>query len=424
MKVFITFIGLCFSLQCIYSQEIRHKPIKQLLYEQHYDEAVDAIEDSLAKDSTSHVLYYQLGKAWLGLDNYPAALRCFQKSHQSDTSFIPSMKELGLLYDYMGQPKKAIAFFQEIMTLRPEDHKVMSDLARIYKSNGYYPEAIQQYLYLIEDFPDNYLYHKNVGECYLKKNYRIEAWKYFSSAHSLNPNDLDIILRLGNLTVKSGNYLEGIAYTTHGLTIDSTSIPLLKLNGYLHMLNVHSDTAIQRFEQCLALGDSSFFTNKYLGLSHYQKEEFDYGAKYLAVAVELDSSDVENYYYYASALSKALYKKKSIEAFEKLLQILEPPQDLLVDIYTALSENHSYLNQHEIALSYELDLIELDGNPIWYLRVASHYDYHKGDGKKAISYYQKFIDEMAEESANPFVEVARNRITKIREDMFFSGDIN
>lgn len=87
------------------------------------------------------------------------------------------------------------------------------------------------------------------------------------------------------------------------------------------MLSVHSDTAIQRFEQCLALGDSSFFTNKFLGLSHYQKEEFDYGAKYLAVAVDLDSSDVENYYYYASALSKALYKKKSIEAFEKLLQI-------------------------------------------------------------------------------------------------------
>ncbi len=424
MNRFITFMGLFFSFHCIYSQEFERKPIEQLLYEQHYNEAVEAIEDSLAMDSTSHVLHYQLGKAWLGLDNYPAALRCFQKSHHSDTSFIPSMKELGLLYDYMGQSKMGIALFEKIMTLRPEDQRVISDLARMYKRNGYYPEAIQQYLYLIEDYPDNYLYHKKVGECYLKMNYRVEAWKYFSNAHALNPDDLDILLRLGNLAVKSGNYLEGIAYTKHGLTIDSTSIAMLKLNGYLHMLNVHSDTAIQRFEQCLALGDSSFFTNKYLGLSHYQKDEFDYAAAHLAVAVELDSSDIENYYYYASALSKALYKKKSIDAFQKLLKILEPPKDLTVDIYTALSENHSYLNQHEVALSYELDLIELDGNPIWYLRVASHYDYQSGDGKKAISYYQKFIDEMEEESANPFVEVARNRITKIREDLFFHGDIN
>lgn len=424
MKTLFVTVFLSFYVYFSYCQQKENKPVNQLLYEGFFEEAVLVIQDSLRTDSVNPVLYYQLGKAFLGLDRYPHALNSFKKSHQADTAFIPSLKELGLLYDYMGQSKKSIAFFQKVLVLEPNSYGIMSDLARIYKNNGFYLDAIQLYLYLIQSFQDNYVYHKNLGECYLKKNNPIEAHKYFSSAHELNPADLDVIIRLGNLTVKTGNYPEGIAFTRHGLNIDSTNIDLLKLNGYLHMLHEHSDTAILRFERCMALGDSSFFTHKYLGLSHYQKDEYDDAARYLAVSAKLDSSDIENYFYYASALSKALYKKEAIEAFEKLLQILEPPGDLLVDVYTALAENYRYLSQSEEALTYELQLIELDGNPIWYIRVASFYDYRNRDGKKAISYYQQFIDQMGEESTNPYVEVAKNRIQKIKEDMFFQGDLN
>ena len=424
MKVFITVFFVIVTAQIIHSQENRHTPVQQLLYDGNYAEAVIAISDSLKIDSVNHLLYYQLGKAQIGLDNYTDALNSFMQSHMTDTLFIPSMKELGLLYDYMGQPKKAVAFFQKILKVKPENREISSDLARIYKSNGYHLEAIQLYLYLIQDYPDNYVYHKNLGECYLKKNYPVEAWKYFSIANSLNPGDLRVIQRLGNLAIKSGNYIDGIALTSGGLSIDSSNVPLLKLNGYLHMLSENPDTAIVRFKQCQLLGDTSFFTLKYIGLSYFQEEEFDSSAFFLEHALQLDSMDVEANYYYATALGKALYKKESIKAFQNLLNILEPPQEMLVDIYSGLQKNFSYLSDHKKSLYYMLKLTEIDDNPIWYLRVASYYDYRNRDNKKAITYYQKFLDVIGDAAKNPYVEVANNRISKIREDMFFQGNTN
>lgn len=424
MKRLLFLFSLLLIVPHTFCQYQANVTLKQLLYDGKYEEAVIAALDSLESDASDPAVHYQLAKAYLGKSEYPKAFQHFKTAYRLDTMFMAALKEVGLMYNYMGQTKSAIRCFSQLIEHEPENHQAWVDLARIYRSNGYYVEAIQLYLNLIHHYPENYVYHKNLGDCYLKKNNPVKAFEFYEKAHQLNPKDLEVILRLGNLTIKSAQFNDGIEFTETGLSIDSSNTPLLKLNAYLYMLNESSDTAISRFNKCLALGDSSFFTHKYLGLSYYQKSIYDSAVVYLEQAALLDTTEIENYYYYATALSKALYKKESIDVFEKLLKTIQPSPDLVVDIYSGLAENHTYLNKHDDAITYELLLVELDDNPIWTLRVASYYEYKKKNYQKAISYYQRFIDEMGEGSENPYVKVAKNRITNMREDLFFEGKLD
>lgn len=424
MKRLLFLLSLVLIVPHTFCQHQANITLKQLLYDGKYEEAVIAALDSLESDASDPAVHYQLAKAYLGKNEYPKAFQHFKTAYKLDTMFMGALKEMGLMYNYMGQTKSAIRCFSQLIEHEPENHRAWVDLARIYRSNGYYMKAIQLYLNLIHHYPENYVYHKHLGDCYLKKNNPVKAYEFYAKAHQRNPQDLEVILRLGNLTIKSEQFNEGIEFTETGLSIDSSSIPLLKLNAYLYMLNESSDTAIYRFNQCLAMGDSSFFTHKYLGLSHYQKETYDSAIVYLEQAALLDTTEIENYYYYATALSKALYKKESIAAFEKLLSMIQPSPDLLVDIYSGLAEIYNYLNKSDDAIKYELLLVEMGDNPIWTLRVASYYEYKKKNYHKAISYYQKFIDEMGEGSENPYVKVAKDRIVKIREELFFEGKLD
>lgn len=396
-----------------------------LIFNKQYDEALVHIDSILLHEEASADLCYKKGLIHAQRYEYIHAIECYDRAHFLDSFNLTYAEGLADLYQKTGQQTKAMALYCSIIKTDSTSFLVRNKLATLLYKSGNKSDALQHYLYLADDYPGNYYYQKRLGDCYSKMNYPHLAIRHYQKAHELNPDDLEVVTRLANFWIKSGEYEAGLHLTGLALKKDSAYLPVLKLNAYLNMLTNRTDSALIQFEKVLALGDSSAFVHKYHGLSHYQFENFDGAWKSLKQSLSKDSTDLEAHFYYAASLSHALYKNEAVNEFEHLLEKLKPPKETLVDIHSGIAEAYFYLKRPEEALQQYFILSELEPkNTIWFLRIGFHYDHVKNNKAKAREYYTRYLDLIENDSAlmnNPYTEVVRNRLMRMEEDDFFEG---
>ena len=92
-------------------------------------------------------------------------------------------------------------------------------------------------------------------------------------------------------------------------------------------------TAVKRYESLKELGDRSFLTLYYLGVSHYGDNWF-YGAyDNLKEAYQKNPMDVNVLYYLAKASARTSWKKEGVEYMEEAFRIAVPSDSMMVRLY-------------------------------------------------------------------------------------------
>ena len=173
----------------------------------------------------------------------------FQKLLNEDQVSLEAMYYRGNYFLYgLGNPNKAIAEFEKILTRNPNFTLAHYDLAVAYRDLGMPEKAIAQYektLELAPDFPEAL---SNLGGYYFRSGKLDQSVDLFKKAVQVYPNFIQALSNLGAALNKQGQPGEAIAHLKKALSLDPEfAIANFNLGNSLFALN-RLDEAHKRFE--------------------------------------------------------------------------------------------------------------------------------------------------------------------------------
>lgn len=103
-----------------------------LLFQQNrLEEAIEALDRSLALQPTLATALVNRGTVALTQQDLPAAQGFLEKAIAADPNSVPAYANLGLIYGQQGQLQQARAMFQRVLQIQPSDQRARAMLAQI-----------------------------------------------------------------------------------------------------------------------------------------------------------------------------------------------------------------------------------------------------------------------------------------------------
>lgn len=110
--------------------------------------------------------------------DFKLKIKNFDPENTSDTT-IPFYVEVGRAQENLGQLGDALKTYQKAKKIYPRSQAIENNIGRLYERVGEYEKAVEQYLYIAEEFQEpRYIY--DVTWVYIKTKDRKNAEKYFN----------------------------------------------------------------------------------------------------------------------------------------------------------------------------------------------------------------------------------------------------
>ncbi len=361
----------------------------------------------------------------------------------------------------MGEPGKAIQTLQDAWKLYPEEGRISRMLAGQYFDAGDYVKAWNGYLMLVEkdstdvaswlkladiaSFRQSYKHAIHaleqvlvidslnlnslmmMGEI-LNRHNNSGAVVYYERAYRVYPNNQKAAYALGNLYIQSKDSWKTIAICEHMLELDSTSIKFRKLLGYAYYKTGDPFLAVSQFGYAIDLGDSTVFTFKFKGISHYLAIDFDGAIESLQTAVEKDTMDAEVHFFLGASLATSTSKKEAMYHLDKSLELMQPEPGIASRIYSEQGNLMRLEEEYEKAYALYNQAWEADSTNLMSLYfMASILDNSMHLSEESLVDYQRYLDHLDRlpRSENPNSQtisirsIVEDRIIALKEELFF-----
>jgi tetratricopeptide (TPR) repeat protein len=182
-----------------------------LLEQFKHKEAADAFRRALQLDPGLTIARINLGIALFNVPDLPAA----QKELQTAATLAPKAPQphyvLGLAAKSQNRPEEAIAAFQKVLLLDPNDVGANVNLGQLYAQQRKYAEAIALLRVAITAEPYNATALYNLGTSLMRSNARDEGQKVIAQFQELRQRGTGTTL--GANYLEQGRYAEAIAST-------------------------------------------------------------------------------------------------------------------------------------------------------------------------------------------------------------------
>lgn len=411
----------------------QYDSISNYIQQYEYQEAINQI-DKIVNYSADLELIILKATALKGLNKHQEAIPYYVQIFKNDTSNLKSIVELANCYQSIGNYKNTQKLYSRALLINPQNNYLFQQLANSYYLDNDYKNALKYYLSAYSTDSSYYL-SKQLAKCYDNLNKIDTAIFYYRKTVELNPVDFQSTYRLAGLYKQKEDYEKGIFLTDSFLEQDSTNIKMIKLNGFLYFLNKDFTKSTERFEQCIALSDTSDFVNKYLGYSYFKMEEFQKAKDYLEKAYQKDTTNIELCYVLGLSCDYSIYKKLGIEYLSKTVDLLIPSPTILSQVYQDLAAANTGYYKYEEALGAYLKAYELTPNDtLMIYKIASHCDNWIQDKNLALKYYQKFMTTRPKDRKPlpkmpvpggieiSYYDFVERRMNEIKEELFWQGE--
>lgn len=298
-----------------------------------------------------------------------------------------------MLYNLEQQDLEAAqAYFEE--ALLEDDEETLYDLGTYLESIGFYPQAKEIYLQLVEDFPELYL---NLAQIANEDGAIEEAFAYLENISKSSPYYVEALL------VKADLYQsEGLADVAREKLLEATSLaedPILTFGlAELDMELGNFKEAIQGYVQ---LDNREIYdmvgvsTYQRIGLAYASLGKFEAAIEFLEKAVELEYDDQTVY-----ELATLLYDQEECQKanlYFKQLDTINP--DFEGYEYAYAQSLHAEHKLVEALAMVEKGLVKNEFDSVLLL-LASQYAYENHDSQAAEDYLLK-----AKEDADDMDEI-------------------
>jgi tetratricopeptide (TPR) repeat protein len=255
-----------------------------------------------------------------------------------------------------------------------------------------------------------------------------DAVLYYERAFRAYPASQVAAYGLANSYIQSSRPEKAIPICAAILAFDFASIRFAKLKAYAYYKAGETGPAIEQFHKTIALGDSSSFTFKHMGISQYVAADVSGALSSLQKAVKLDSLDAESHFFLGASLGYTKEKEEALYHLDRSLELMQPDPSALARIYSEKGNLFRLQGRYEAAYhsfrqAWEADTMQ----PMSLYYMASILDNSLHRLEEALVDYQRFIDELdrmpAAENEHPNMSSVRSivedRIVSLKEELFF-----
>lgn len=404
-------------------------PARDLMQQLRFREAIEWLEkqpetmDNLLLKAESYEKLYE----------YEAATAMYEKALAQDTTQLSIIISLAESYYQAGDSDKSLEYWTKALQLSPENSYLKTKKAIAHYRISDWEGTIEscREVFETDSVP---LLMRMTGDANLQLLRVDSALFYYNKAIEKNPSDYIATNKLANFYYSAQLYPEAIETT--GRYLQNIN-PNQKNVGQLHGMALYSNgdykEAIEQLELNTQLGDSTYSTSYFLGMSYYASKHYSDAIPWLKKAYLIKADDVNLLYYYGTALSRTYDRKRGIEILQEGVDIIEKQMGMMYDFDISFARAYQGYGNYLKAIEYYKSAIKRQPDKtILLYNIASIYDITK-NYKEAIDYYERFLKTKPKDLdiSKPLVSLGNvemkefyyyltsNRITKLKEELFF-----
>ena len=434
MKKLITFLLSVFPLLAFAQSET---DIRKAMEAYDYETPVTSIAPAMG-DSVLTPLRAQALKA---MNRHAEALKEWNSLLKEDSTDTKVLIELAECYRQTNRADQANICYGKAVSLQPANKFFRQQQIRTLLAMEEYESARDASHAWLERDTLSAIGYKFLGMAYegmaiADPEMLGNAFFAYNAAYRRDSLDAQTVAHIASIFNDNSQFAEAVDVTeTYRLT-DTLNVDVNRQNAKAYCMLKEYKTAVSRYEALKAMGDRSFTTLYYLGVSQYV-DNWPYGAREnLLEAHKKNPMDVNVLYYLAKSSARSSWKEEGVAYMNKAFDIVVPKDSMMTRLYDGLLECYRF---HTKADPYEKIEVMKEAYPYTkkytlFYQIAEIYDYQK-DYANAVHYYEKYMalvpkDKQValDDEGNPLPNVdtlyqkARRRVEKIKvEDFFRNG---
>ncbi len=262
-------------------------PLIALFNARRYAELEDKIQVLLVEHPNAAFAWQLLGGAlqMQGKD----ALAAFQKVVSLSPNDAVANFNLGVAYKSAGQLELAAASYRHTLKLRPNYIEALSNLGGVLHDLTQLDEAVicyQKCIHLRPNYPDAYY---NLGNVYRDLKQLHQAAQSYQQAVKIKPNFTGAYCNLGCVLKELGDLNEAVVHFQHAIATDPMFVEAHRnLAGLFRELGQFEE-AVRCYQNALEIQPDSAEVLSHLALAYYDLKQFDQAIALCEHALTLDS---------------------------------------------------------------------------------------------------------------------------------------
>ena len=385
--------------------------IDLLILNKDYDEALLLINKNLSVRPDAD-LYFKQGIIYKQMSKTLNAEISFRNSITLDSTNSKYLTECADLQLEIGNPFKAIAFYQRAVHYSPEDFNLKYKLGKAFISAEDYQKAYDLFMMLRYKDSTNVVYNKQLGLMALRTGKINQAIELFESVLEYNPNDFNMYANL----ISSYSQIKDAVHIVR--TIDralyffpENSAILLRGANSLYALAEYEE-AKPTYERYLAKNDSTIDVLKNYGITLYFGKEPEKAISLLETYFYRDPNEAYVNFYLGLAYRDIGNLSRSAEFLEMAVACAQPVY--LAEMCHHLGKVYGLNREFELSIKALQKAFYFNNKKVELLcEIAKTYEEFNPDKKFALNYYSQYLKEAGDSAVNS--EYAQERISKIEE---------
>ncbi|MBI4428127.1 MAG: tetratricopeptide repeat protein [Ignavibacteriales bacterium] len=329
------------------------------------------LKESIALDSSNLSFRFQYARTLSNFGSLQEAQSAYESIIRMDSSFIPALFQLGVIFHDQRDFPRSIRFFTRVLTANPADFFGQYYLGSSFVGLGKQDTAelfLRKSLELNQTFVPALV---GLGSIQIAKKNWLEVLYLFERASALRPSNADYVYRIGQCYREFNDHIRAVAFFKKAAELDTSNALYLAQIGFVYYHLKQYPLSVDAYKKAIIIDDSNpvYYIN--LALSY----------------VRMDSTEL------------------AIKAYEKAIAATNPNQvaKLYVDLGSMLAEKKRY---REAVKAYqraaEIDPLNRDA---WFFIAWTHDQ--AGDSTAAMKGYERYLGRTPPDS------VGRSRKTLI-----------
>ena len=264
--------------------------------EDRIDEAIQYYRETIEKAGADSYLYIKLGNLYLKKQDIPSAKRCFFRAIRLSPERQEALFGLGLSYLLEKNYNLAALYMERGLALDKENHPARMVLCDLYAEMNRLEDASRHYQYLVEVFPENYLFHYNYGNILERLGKNTDAEKEYTRSVELAPSFWKGYFSLGLLYDRQGQRTKSIECFEKAVSLNPSEIVSYSFLASAYYSEGNKEKAKYYIEQAIKNGISSAHFYQFLGIIYMDEKVYDKAEECFQKSIKIEDLSTTRFY--------------------------------------------------------------------------------------------------------------------------------
>ena len=369
------------------------------------------------------------------LNKWQTALPLLRKRLENDTTSLKSWAEIAECYRRAGNLRKSSEAYAHAVKLSPEKSFFRQKHINALIALDDLENARKACHDWIDRDSTSATAYRLLGETYESED-PLTAFAGYNAAFRRDSLDPQIISRIANMVNNNEQYSYAMLITEEYRQHDSLNIDVNRQNAKALCMMKMYPKAIERYESLKRMGDNSYLTLLYLGMSYYGNYDFYAAYDNLKKAISVMQPSGPNtgaLYYFAKSAARTSWKEEGVEAMNTAISLTMPTDSVMLRLYKGLAECCELNLDTKGEIAALLKQYEYSKENSLLYTIGSRY-YYKKDTDNALKYLNRYMENVPEDKRYKYDENgeidkermtyyqnAQKMIKNIKEKNFFEG---